>query len=86
MPNAEQYVSNLQNLLNNIEFFRGDACDDDMDNDQIPNDIDNCPVAYNPDQLDLNSKSFGMFRLTSYTFGSESILSDRSVNQFSISF
>lgn len=33
---------------------RGDACDADMDNDGILNDVDNCPIAYNPDQVDLN--------------------------------
>lgn len=37
-------------------YVRGDACDEDMDNDGIENDFDNCPVAYNPDQLDLNSE------------------------------
>lgn len=34
--------------------FRGDACDEDMDNDGILNENDNCPIAYNPDQADLN--------------------------------
>lgn len=37
-------------------IFRGDVCDLDMDNDGINNHIDNCPIAYNPDQLDANRK------------------------------
>ena len=31
----------------------GDACDDDADNDGIPNTPDNCPLVANPDQVDL---------------------------------
>lgn len=30
----------------------GDACDPDADNDGILNDPDNCPLIYNPDQID----------------------------------
>ncbi len=30
----------------------GDACDDDMDNDGVPNGKDNCPRISNPDQAD----------------------------------
>lgn len=37
-------------------IFSGDACDDDMDNDGILNAVDNCPIAFNPDQVDLNRK------------------------------
>ncbi len=33
----------------------GDACDDDMDNDGIPNSKDNCPRYHNPDQADWDS-------------------------------
>lgn len=29
----------------------GDACDDDADNDGIPNTPDNCPLVPNPDQV-----------------------------------
>ena len=29
----------------------GDACDDDADNDGIPNTPDNCPLVANPDQV-----------------------------------
>lgn len=35
-------------------------CDDnDLDNDGIPNDSDNCPTVQNPDQIDSNSDGFG---------------------------
>ncbi len=30
----------------------GDVCDDDADNDEIPNETDNCPLVPNPDQAD----------------------------------
>lgn len=30
----------------------GDSCDPDADNDGIPNDVDNCPLTFNPNQLD----------------------------------
>ncbi|XP_025423657.1 cartilage oligomeric matrix protein [Sipha flava] len=30
----------------------GDVCDDDADNDGVPNTPDNCPLVSNPDQLD----------------------------------
>ncbi|KAG7301287.1 hypothetical protein JYU34_014209 [Plutella xylostella] len=30
----------------------GDSCDPDADGDNIPNNPDNCPLKYNPDQLD----------------------------------
>ena len=32
----------------------GDACDDDADNDGIPNTPDNCPLVSNPDQFDTD--------------------------------
>lgn len=32
----------------------GDACDPDADNDGILNDPDNCPLIYNPDQIDTD--------------------------------
>lgn len=33
----------------------GDACDPDADNDGILNDPDNCPLIYNPDQIDTEA-------------------------------
>lgn len=30
----------------------GDACDEDADNDGVPNDPDNCPLVPNPNQED----------------------------------
>lgn len=41
---------------------RGDACDNDADNDDIPNIKDNCPLVYNPDQTDTD----GMFVFSLY--------------------
>ena len=32
-------------------------CDEDKDNDGIPNDVDNCPLAHNTDQRDDNSNT-----------------------------
>lgn len=32
----------------------GDLCDSDMDNDGVPNEIDNCLIAFNPEQNDTN--------------------------------
>ena len=37
----------------------GDACDPDIDNDGLPNDQDNCMLAYNPDQQDLDGDGRG---------------------------
>lgn len=34
----------------------GDACDNDADNDGIPNTPDNCPLVANPEQLDTESE------------------------------
>lgn len=30
----------------------GDSCDPDADNDGVLNEVDNCPLHFNPDQLD----------------------------------
>ena len=35
----------------------GDACDDDIDGDGVQNDIDNCPLVYNPEQTRTHSES-----------------------------
>ncbi|CAB3257252.1 unnamed protein product [Arctia plantaginis] len=37
----------------------GDACDPDIDNDNIPNGIDNCPRRFNPLQEDLDRDGIG---------------------------
>uniref|UniRef100_A0A8C7YKS2 Thrombospondin 1b n=1 Tax=Oryzias sinensis TaxID=183150 RepID=A0A8C7YKS2_9TELE len=37
----------------------GDACDDDDDNDGIPDDRDNCPFVYNPRQYDYDRDEVG---------------------------
>lgn len=34
----------------------GDVCDFDKDNDGVPDNKDNCPLVFNPDQQDTNSK------------------------------
>ena len=34
----------------------GDACDNDADNDGIPNTPDNCPLVANPEQLDTEKE------------------------------
>lgn len=50
------------NLLYVIKLtFSGGMCDEDMDNDGIENHLDNCPVGYNPDQLDVNRKLYYHF-------------------------
>ncbi|XP_062433601.1 thrombospondin-1 [Rhea pennata] len=37
----------------------GDACDNDDDNDSIPDDRDNCPFIYNPQQYDYDKDDVG---------------------------
>uniref|UniRef100_A0A8C7VQL4 Thrombospondin-1 n=1 Tax=Oncorhynchus mykiss TaxID=8022 RepID=A0A8C7VQL4_ONCMY len=37
----------------------GDACDNDDDNDGIPDDRDNCPMVYNPAQYDVDRDDVG---------------------------
>ncbi|XP_058805689.1 cartilage oligomeric matrix protein isoform X2 [Phymastichus coffea] len=38
---------------------RGDACDDDIDNDGVPNDEDNCVKTWNADQMDTDRDGIG---------------------------
>jgi cysteine-rich repeat protein len=37
----------------------GNACDADDDNDNLLDEVDNCPVHYNPDQADFDFDGFG---------------------------
>lgn len=37
----------------------GDECDPDIDNDNIPNDNDNCPLIPNPGQSDMDRDGRG---------------------------
>ena len=46
----------------------GDACDVDKDGDKILNVKDNCPLVYNPDQV--NIFTVYIFHLTSFLFSS----------------
>lgn len=41
-------------------LLAGDACDDDDDNDGIPDYNDNCVLIFNPDQKDTNGKSLDL--------------------------
>ena len=41
------------------EDGRGDACDDDADDDGIINEQDNCWIVFNPDQRDDNHNGVG---------------------------
>ena len=41
----------------------GDVCDDDIDGDGVQNDIDNCPLVYNPEQTRTHSESKGQIHL-----------------------
>lgn len=49
------YIPNA-NQADHDKDGKGDACDHDDDNDGIPDDKDNCRLAFNPDQLDSDGK------------------------------
>ena len=51
-------VSN-PNQANNDGDALGDACDDDDDNDTVPDATDNCPLVSNPDQADTDGDGVG---------------------------
>lgn len=52
-PNADQADTDHDGV--------GDACDNDTDNDGVPDDKDNCPYFYNPEQLYPTCESYPSF-------------------------
>ena len=39
----------------------GDVCDEDADNDGIPNFLDNCPTIFNVDQADKDGDRYEIY-------------------------
>ncbi len=63
-PSACEGVDNCPVIANpfqdNIDKDSlGDICDDDDDNDSVPDIEDNCPLIANPEQIDLDSDGIG---------------------------
>lgn len=44
-------------------YLTGDGCDDDIDEDGVPNNVDNCPYIYNPSQIDSDGKTYHLIHL-----------------------
>lgn len=51
------YIPNA-NQADHDKDGKGDACDHDDDNDGIPDDKDNCRLAFNPDQVDSDGELY----------------------------
>lgn len=57
--NPTQVNSDLDLELAFASLQKGDACDDDLDEDQDNDDVDNCLVIYNPTQTDADGDGLG---------------------------
>ena len=50
----------IHNIFMNSSCYRGDACDEDIDGDGIPNEDDNCPFVSNELQSDQDADGIGI--------------------------